>query len=655
MAVTEWRRGDDAIDESQLDRFDEGEKLEYGQRPQTTVQSGASTHLNADSPITYLDLTFDSPLPTPPSTSSSLPQPPKLSAYTSPYTWSTRRKTPLLVLSCVSTLLTAYTAGTYSPPSRLMAREFNTSNLIINVGITTFCIGFSLTPMALAPVSEIFGRYPIFCASGVVLALFQAVCSVVTNLEGMLIGRVFVGAGASCFSSVAGGVIADLYHKEERNTAMALFSGCVLFGTGAGPLVSAAIVDNISNGTIAWKWTFWHQVISNGLLLLGILLFFRETRGSVLLKRKAAKLNKWYEQLEAQGVYGLSLSSDMDSSLLRPVTSESSTSSQDFTIPRRIRWTVEASASHASLASMIATSCMRPFYMLFTEPVVFSFSLWAAFAWGVLYLGFAVVPYLHLGDFDAMCRTYLAMMGGAIVATATSIWQERLLKHPKWTGAEATDSKFWGLMKRRFPADAPESRLYFSCITALLLPAGLFGAFLTPATSSPDDKGTPLAIGIGFATWGIYTIYLASFNYFADMYHIYASSALAANSFCRNMLGGSFPVITGLMFDGLGIKQAGGMLGAIALALGVIPWVLVFWGAKIRAKSKMAMVSILLSLPLLSVSANYVTRPYKSSSVEFQTDRPDTIPVEIPIRCSQAIHSSKPSCPPYCPCCCHRP
>src|SRR3546814_7652455 len=42
-------------------------------------------------------------------------------------------------------------------------------------------------------------------------------------------------------------------------------------------------------------------------------------------------------------------------------------------------------------------------------------------------------------------------------------------------------------------------------------------------------------VGLGFALWGIYSVYLATFNYLADTYHIYASSALAAQSFCRNV------------------------------------------------------------------------------------------------------------------------
>lgn len=600
MAVTE-KPGPVAGDEIEQNclrdtRFDDTEKLEQGVSSVKVDAQGQQQSLDGNSPISYLHLTFDSNLPSPARQPDKTP-PPDLRAYTSPLTWSRPRKSVALALGCISTFLTAYCAGSYSPPSRLIAHDLDTSQIATLAGISTFCAGFALAPMVLAPVSEIWGRYPVFVVAGAITVIFQAACALVTNLAGMLVCRFFVGGGASVFSSVVGGVLADLWNKEDRNTAMALFSGAVLMGTGAGPLVTAGMVNIVDNGTLAWKWSFYHQAISNGVLLVSLVVFFSETRASVLLSRKARKLNRWYEALENEDVYGVwALDADVEG-LIR--TSDSTAESNDngrgtSRTLRRIRWKVKADEERASLGTMMATSVMRPFYMLGTEPVVFWFSLWAAFAWGVLYLAFAVVSYLHVDDFNAACRSYIAMMAGATAATAVSVWQEELLSHPQWRrNADHTqyaDSKFWALMRRRFPADAPEARLYFSCFTALFLPAGLFGAFMVPETSSANDKGTSLAIGIGFATWGIYSVYLASFNYLADTYHVYASSALAANSFCRNLVGGGFPVVTGLMFTNMGVKGAGGMLAALATVLTVIPWVLVFWGAKIRMRSKMAIV-----------------------------------------------------------------
>ncbi|KAF7553936.1 hypothetical protein G7Z17_g3266 [Cylindrodendrum hubeiense] len=579
----------------------------------TLAPKAPGNNLIKDEPISYLYLSFSSNLPSPPTAqevglheNEQLPPCPDMRPYTSPLTWALARKNILLALSCVATFLTAYTAGAYSPPSSLMAKDLGTSHLAALVGITTFCMGFAIAPMALAPISEILGRYPVFVLAGVVYLIFQAVCPLMTNLAGMLVARFLVGVGGSVFSSIIGGVIADLWDKEERNTPMALFSGAVLAGTGAGPLVAAVFVNDMSNPTQAWKWAFWHQVILDGAILIAIIFFFRETRASVLLTRKAKKLNQWYEQLESMGAYGVwvtdaeeETSAESSSSTIKTLQADpaqveynSGREQEPQRRLRRVRWVVQADEQRASLAKMVSTSVKRPFYLLFTEPVVFCFSIWAAFSWGVLYLSFAVVPYLYAGNLDMSSRVYTAMMASAVVATIVGILQENLMKHPQWRKQEEGDkpqsgSKFWAFMRKNFPVEAPESRLYFACITSLFLPAGLFGAFLGPSNTSQYAQ----AIGIGFATWGIYSVYLATFNYLADTYHIYASSALAAQSFCRNVLGGSFPLITGLMFDNLGLKNAGCVLGGIAGGLSLIPWVLVFFGETIRSRSKFAIIA----------------------------------------------------------------
>ncbi|KAM0250946.1 hypothetical protein ACHAQJ_008404 [Trichoderma viride] len=573
-------------------------ELSSNEKPRT--EQTETTMLDSNSPISYLYLTFDTDLPPPPI----LQQPsldgreppscPELTAYASPLTWGATRKSILLILSCLATFLTAYTAGAYAPPAAIMANDFGSTRLVLLVGITTFCMGFAFAPMALAPMSEIWGRYPIFIIAGTVFVIFQAVCSVMPDAAGMLVARFLVGTGGSVFSAVVGGVLADLWEKEERNTPMALFSGSVLAGTGAGPLVSAALIETVGSNNRAWKWSFWVQAILDGVLLIFLIFFFKESRASVLLSRKAKKLNEWYAKLEEHGIYGQWVSSELVlmASAASSQTTITTSINQRTAIPaprfRRIRWIVKADEQRASLGQIILTSVRRPFHLLFTEPVVFCFSLWAAFSWGVLYLSFSVVPFLYGSNFDMSSRVYVAMMIASAVATVVGIYQEHLLKHSQWKqqeeGFQYSDSKFWAFMRRRFPAEAPEARLYFTCITALLLPIGLFIAFL----SSQGTGGYSKAIGLGLATWGIYSVYLATFNYLADTYHIYASSALAAQSFCRNVLGGCFPLLTSVMFTNLGLKGAGGMLGGIATGLTILPWVLLFYGERIRAKSKFA-------------------------------------------------------------------
>ena len=195
--------------------------------------------------------------------------------------------------------------------------------------------------------------------------------------------------GLATFSTMVGGVISDFYHADERNTPMVLFSAAALFGTGLAPLLSSIIVYHTT-----WRWIYYSHAIVSGVFVVLIFFSFKETRGSVLLSKKAGALNKYYEKLEAAGHYGVIMGENADGEKVK-----------------RIRWKVKSDEQRASLGKMISISLYRPFRklalisyrlqdpdrlttvdMFIMEPVVFFFSIWVAFCWAVLYLQFSSVP-----------------------------------------------------------------------------------------------------------------------------------------------------------------------------------------------------------------------------------------------------------------------
>lgn len=194
--------------------------IQESPRPTSLSQDASSAVPDSNTPISYEWLTFASPQPVSNTRSCSAPTrneppipPPDLSNYANPLTWPSTRKYIMLALSCVGTFLTAYTSGSYSPPHQLMREDLGTSsNIAVLAGITTFCVGFALAPMTLAPFSEMNGRYPVFVVAGILYVVTQAICGVVRDLAGMLVARLFVGIGASVFSTMVGGVIADMWY-----------------------------------------------------------------------------------------------------------------------------------------------------------------------------------------------------------------------------------------------------------------------------------------------------------------------------------------------------------------------------------------------------------------------------------------------------------
>ena len=312
--------------------------IEHGEAIKTTPLSG-------NAPIIFHYLTFETPLPAPSTLvsirdGSEVPEPPDLHNHISPFTWSEPRKTFTTMLSCIITVGTAYTAGSYSPAVDQMSAYWHVSQTATLVGITMFTTGFATAPMVLAPFSEINGRRPVFIATGILFVICQLCCAVTRSFPGMLLARFFCGVGGSTFSTMVGGVVSDIYRTEDRNTPMALFSGSALFGTGLGPLVSGFVAQHL-----LWRWVFYIQVIMDGLLILAVIVFFKETRGSVLLSGRAHILNNWYEAREKAGLVGF----DMETG--EGLKKES----------QRIRWKVKSDEERESLSKMIAISVYRPF------------------------------------------------------------------------------------------------------------------------------------------------------------------------------------------------------------------------------------------------------------------------------------------------------
>jgi hypothetical protein len=188
--------------------------------------------------------------------------------------------------------------------------------------------------------------------------------------------------------------------------------------------------------------------------------------------------------------------------------------------------------------------------------------------WGVFYTQIAGIPYtftkLHGFSTIGVGQVYWTMCIGAVIGFGANYLQDRVYR------AKAA--------KR-----GVEARLYGP------MAAGVFfalGCFITGFTSMSDVHWIAPCVGITILLAAIMTIYITAFTYLSECYGAYASSALAAQSFLRNMLAGLFSFTTTAMFDGMTVRWALVMMGAIATILALVPFVAFFYGPAIRARSK---------------------------------------------------------------------
>lgn len=94
------------------------------------------------------------------------------------------------------------------------------------------------------------------------------------------------------------------------------------------------------------------------------------------------------------------------------------------------------------------------------------------------------------------------------------------------------------------------------------------------------------SIPFGFA----YQIVMTSMiNYVTDSYRIYAASAMAACIATRSITGAVLPLAIVDMLDRLGIHWTCTLLAVLGSLLGLVPFVFIVFGPRLRGSSKLGL------------------------------------------------------------------
>lgn len=150
---------------------------------------------------------------------------------TMPLNFTKKRKWLLMSLIASITFMSPFASTVFSSGVGPMDLEFNNTDTILSsLSVSIMVLGFAVGPLFLSPLSEIYGRRPILAAANLFICVWQIGCALAPNIGGLIVFRFLAGVGGAGCLSIGGGVISDLFPKEERGLASALFA--------MGPLVS---------------------------------------------------------------------------------------------------------------------------------------------------------------------------------------------------------------------------------------------------------------------------------------------------------------------------------------------------------------------------------------------------------------------------------
>ena len=142
-----------------------------------------------------------------------------------PMNWPQRKNWLNLGVISFFRLLTPLASSMIAPATGLVLQDFSSNSAALgSFVVSIFVLGYAMDPLALAPLSEIHGRLPIYHVSNVFFTSWNIGCALAPNLQSLLVFRLFAGMSGSCAVTVGSGSIADCIPKERRGKATAIFS-----------------------------------------------------------------------------------------------------------------------------------------------------------------------------------------------------------------------------------------------------------------------------------------------------------------------------------------------------------------------------------------------------------------------------------------------
>lgn len=161
-----------------------------------------------------------------------------------PLNFPQSRKWLLLGLLSSITIISPLASSMFAPGVTFMDMDFhNTDATTSAFTVSIFFMGFSVGPLFLSPLSEIYGRRPVLRYANAFFCVWQIGCALAPNISTLIVFRLFAGIGGSGCLTIGGGVISDLFRRDQRGVATSIYSAGPLLGPVIGPICGGFIAE----------------------------------------------------------------------------------------------------------------------------------------------------------------------------------------------------------------------------------------------------------------------------------------------------------------------------------------------------------------------------------------------------------------------------
>ncbi|KAH6647749.1 MFS transporter [Truncatella angustata] len=447
-----------------------------------------------------------------------------------PLDWPIAYKWSIVALLALMAFTVTFTCISVVPVANRIVSDLDdgrTSKSASVLLVTIWELGEAAGPLFIAPLSEMYGRWPVIniCNVLFILATLMAVLSESSIM--FIAARALTGVAVAT-NVLNPAIVGDLFPSEHRGTAMSLISLAPLTGGAVGPLLSIVVAEGLG-----WRAVCWMSIILAGVAELLFLTCYRETYKVPILRRKAARLR-----------------AETGNDLLKTAFDE------DVHSVAKVREAV-----------------LRPLIVFLESPVLQLMSLFSAVVFTFFYVMSTTLPDISENIYHmeptAAGAAYISFSVGALIVVI-------LLNN-------TLDKVYVELRKRNKGLEAPEYRLPFVILGAIALPLAIAFYGWVPQLHLPLWVMILAIVIFGAA---MQFAFLPVLTYIVDASGIYSASSLTALIVTRCLMGTFLPLLTTPLVESFGYGWGFTILAAMMLSLAPIPIFLYRYGQKWRQSCK---------------------------------------------------------------------
>jgi len=139
----------------------------------------------------------------------------------------------------------------YLPSVPSIGRDLGADVAATQLTLSIFLAAFAIAQIPVGPLSDRFGRRPLFLAGLAVYALASVACAVAPSIE-LLIGARTIQAIGACAGVVLGrAIVRDIYGRDRAARMLAYIGSAMALAPMIGP-----ILGGIVQSTLGWRWNF---------------------------------------------------------------------------------------------------------------------------------------------------------------------------------------------------------------------------------------------------------------------------------------------------------------------------------------------------------------------------------------------------------------